>query len=390
MVSAAPRAAPAFKGPPGQEDMPWLLTPGPVTTSRTVKLAMLADWSSGDPEFLQIVADIRKGLLKLANCGPDYDCVIMQGSGTFAIEAALGSFCPAVETKTLVVANGVYGERAGAILKRLRRRHLKIVKDDCLPLSVEDVAALLDADPAISHVWVVHSETTGIVNPVQEIAEVVQERNRLFMIDAMASFGALPLDMDASGIDVMVSSSNNCLEGVPGFSYVLARQEMLIESQGKCHSLVLDLHSQWKSLEADGQFRFTPPTHALTAFHQALKEHERQGGTAARGARYAKNSRILVKGMREMGFVSLLNGGEASPVSQAFLNPRDPNFDFERFYESLRARGFLIHQGPHARPPSFRIGAIGQIDEDVMQNAVQAVREVLRDMNVTDLAPPEN
>lgn len=388
MVSAAPRAAPAFKGPPGQEDMPWLLTPGPLTTSRTVKLAMLADWGAGDPEFLQIVADIRQGLLKLANCGPGYDCVIMQGPGAFAVEAALGSFCPAVETKTLIIVNGPYGERAAAILKRIRRRHLKISKDEYAPLSAEDVAVLLDADPAITHVWVVHCEiATGIVNPLDQIARVVKDRNRTLMVDAMASFGALPLDMENSGIDVVAASSHYCLEGVPGFSYVLAKRELLIDSQGKCHSLVLDLHSQWKGLEAGSHFRFTPPIHALLAFHQALKEHERQGGVAARGGRYARNSRILLKGMREMGFVPLMSGEGASPFVHTFLSPRDSNFEFEGFSEGLKTRGFLISPASPAKRPGFRIAAMGEIDEYVMQRALQAIREVLRDMNVTDLAP---
>ena len=387
MASVAPRAAPIFKGPPGQEDMPWLLTPGPLTTSRTVKLAMLADWGSRDPEFLEIVHDIRVSLLRLANGGPDHDCVLMQGSGTFAIEAALGSFCPPVETKTIVLANGIYGHRAGAILKRLRRRHLNVEKDGEIPISPEDVAKLLDADTAISHVWLVHCEpTTGIVNPVHEIAAVVKDRGRLLMVDAMASFGALPLDM-ASGIDVLVSSSNKCLEGIPGFAYVLARRDILIDAHGKSHSLALDLHEQWQGFEADGQFRFTPPTHVLLAFHQALKEHERQGGVGVRGARYARNARALIKGMREMGFATLLADGEAGPIIQTFLAPRDPNFDFERLYQGLKVRGFVIYPGGLSRQPSFRIGTMGQIDEQVIHNLLQAIREVLRDMDVIDLAP---
>lgn len=388
MASAALRAAPIFKGPAGQEDMPWLLTPGPLTTSRTVKLAMLADWGSRDSEFLEIVGNIRRRLLSLANCGPGYDCVLMQGSGTFAIEAALGSFCPAVETKTLILTNGVYGNRAASIVKRLRRRHLKVEKPPEAPISPEDVARLLDADAAMSHVWLVHCEpTAGIVNPVAEIAAVVKASGRVLMVDAMASFGALPVDMETSGIDVMVSSSNKCLEGVPGFAYVLARRDLLTEAQGKSHSLALDLHEQWQGFEANGQFRFTPPTHALVAFHQALKEHERQGGVEARGARYARNARTLVKGMREMGFATLLGDSDAGPIIQTFLNPRDPNFEFERFYEGLKLRGFVIYPGGLTREPAFRVGTMGQVTEDVMQGFLQAVREVLRDMDVTDLAP---
>jgi 2-aminoethylphosphonate-pyruvate transaminase len=378
-----------FDGPPGQEDMPYLLTPGPLTTSRAVKAVMLADWGSRDVEFRRVVAEIRKGLLNLAGAGGDYECVIMQGSGTFAIEAALGSFCPKADARTLVVANGAYGDRAAAILTRLGRPVTKIDKGDSAAPTLEDVAAALDADPSISHVWIIHCETTsGIVNPISEIGRAVKARGRVYMVDAMSSFGALPLDMK-NGIDVMVSSSNKCIEGVPGFSYVVAKRDMLVASKGMSHSVVLDLYEQWTGLEANGQFRFTPPTHALVAFHQAMKEHAEEGGVAARGARYQKNAQILIKGMRDMGFSTLLSDNEAGPIIQTFLTPRDPNFDFERFYEDLRARGFAIYPGKLTKRPSFRIGTIGKVDEAVMKGVLKAIREVLADMNVTDMAPLE-
>jgi 2-aminoethylphosphonate-pyruvate transaminase len=376
-----------FDGPPGQEDMPYLLTPGPLTTSRSVKAAMLADWGSRDIEFRRVVAEIRKGLLDLASCDESYECVIMQGSGTFAIEAALGAFCPKADTKTLVVANGAYGDRAAAILTRLGRPVIKIDKGDSAAPTPEEVAQVLDADPAISHVWVIHCETTsGIVNPIADIARVAKSRGKRCMVDAMSSFGALALDMK-DGFDVMVSSSNKCIEGVPGFSYVVVKRDMLVASKGMSHSVVLDLYEQWKGLEANGQFRFTPPTHALVAFHQAMKEHQEEGGVAARGARYRHNAQILIKGMRDMGFSTLLSDNEAGPIIQTFLTPRDPNFDFEQFYEDLRLRGFAIYPGKLTKRPSFRIGTIGKVDEKVMKGVLKAIREVLAEMKVTDLNP---
>ncbi len=376
-----------YNGPPGQEDMPYLLTPGPLTTSQGVKAAMLADWGSRDVEFRKVVADIRNGLLAMAGADETYECVIMQGSGTFAIEAALGAFCPSGEAKTLVVANGAYGDRAAKILEKIGRPVVKIDKGDSAAPTPEEVGAALDADPAITHVWVIHCETTsGIVNPVTDIASVVRGRGRRFMVDAMSSFGALPLDM-RDGLDVMVSSSNKCIEGVPGFSYVLVKRHMLEMSKGRSHSVVLDLYEQWKGLEANGQFRFTPPTHALVAFHQAMKEHAEEGGVEARGNRYARNADLLVKGMRDIGFSTLLNDNEAGPIIQTFLTPRDPNFDFEHFYESLRMRGFAIYPGKLTKRPSFRIGTIGKVDETVMNGVLAAIRAVLGEMNVTDLSP---
>ena len=380
-----------FQGPVGQEDMPYLLTPGPLTTSRNVKLAMLADWGSRDVEFRQIISDIRQRLLKLANCDAGYECVIMQGSGTFAIEAALGSFCPGDETTTLVVANGAYGDRAAQILERLGRPYVKIDKGDSTTPTVEDVATMLDADKSISHVWIIHCETTsGIVNPIADIAQAVKQRGRVFMVDAMSSFGAIVLDMKAADMDVMVSSSNKCIEGVPGFSYVLVKRGLLESSKGVCHSVVLDLFEQWRGLNANGQFRFTPPTHALVAFHQALKEHEQQGGVAGRGNRYTRNAQVLVKGMRDMGFSTLLNDNEAGPIIQTFLTPGDSNFHFEKFYEALRVRGFAIYPGKLTRRSSFRIGNIGQIDEGVIKSVLKAIHDVMAEMGVKDFSPLEN
>ena len=264
-----------------------------------------------------------------------------------------------------------------------------IDKGDSAAPTADEIAAKLDAEPSISHVWVIHCETTsGIVNPIADIAKVVKARRRLFMVDAMSSFGALPLDMGL-GMDVMVSSSNKCIEGVPGFSYVLVKRDMLEFSKGKSHSVVLDLYEQWRGLEANGQFRFTPPTHALVAFHQAMREHAEEGGVAARGARYRKNADILIRGMREMGFSTLLSDNEAGPIIQTFLTPRDPNFDFEHFYEALRTRGFAIYPGKLTKRPSFRIGTIGKVDEAVMTGVLKAITEVLAEMNVTDLSPLE-
>jgi 2-aminoethylphosphonate-pyruvate transaminase len=381
---------PAYKGPDGQEDMPYLLTPGPLTTSRTVKLSMLADWGSRDPEFREIIRSIRSELLRLAHAGPDNECVLMQGSGTFAIEAALGSFAPGRGRKTLVLVNGNYGERAAQILEHIKRPYARIDAGDSTPISADETAAALDGDPDIQLVFVVHCETTsGIVNPLSEIAGVVKSRSRLLLVDAMSSFGALPIDMARDGIDVLVSSSNKCIEGVPGFAYALCRRDLLMASAGRCHSVALDLNAQWTALERTGQFRFTPPTHALVAFAQALKELAAEGGTEGRLKRYRANQATLVQGMKRIGFVPLLEEAHAGPIIQTFMSPQDPRFDFEVFYRYLRSRGFAIYPGKLTKRPSFRIGTIGQVDEQVMRDVLQAVRDALKHLGVKDLRPAD-
>jgi 2-aminoethylphosphonate-pyruvate transaminase len=388
MTSNAPLNIPSFSGPRGQEDMPYLLTPGPLTTSQATKLAMLADWGSRDTEFRAIVKDIRQRLLKLAESGPGYECVIMQGAGTFAIEAVLGSLCPSKRKKTLVISNGAYGVRAQRILERLGRPHVVLDKGDSAVPTPAEVEKMLKSEKAISHIWLVHCETTsGVINPVEEIARIAKVRGKVMMLDSMSAFGALPLKMADWGIDVMVSSSNKCIEGVPGFSYVVLRRELLEASKGKCHSVVLDLHEQWMGLEKNGQFRFTPPTHAIVAFHQALRQHEAEGGVTARGARYRRNAEVLVRGMRQLGFSTLLPDEISGPIIQTFLTPRDANFDFETFYGLLRARGFAIYPGKLTKRPSFRIGTIGQLDEQVMNAVLKAIEDVLKAMRVKDLKP---
>ena len=378
----------SFQGPEGQEDMPYLLTPGPLTTSRAVKLALLADWGSRDVEFRKLVKEIRQELLRIAGCDETYECVLMQGSGTFAIEAALGALCPDKRKKTLVVANGAYGERAAQILTKIGRPHERISKTDITQLAPEHFAPLLDDDKAISHVWLIHCETTsGIVNPLAELAQAVKSRGRIFMVDAMSSFGALDVNMLRDGIDVLVSSSNKCVEGIPGFSHVLVKKDLLVASEGQSHSVVLDLFEQWKGLEANGQFRFTPPTHALVAFREALRALESEGGTPARLKRYQRNAQVLISGMAKLGIQPLLSGNESGPIIQTFLTPRDANFKFEEFYEKLRRKGFAIYPGKLTQRDSFRIGTIGHLDEVVMMRAVEAIGGVLAEMEVKDMMP---
>lgn len=379
-----------FHGPDGQEDMPYLLTPGPLTTSRSVKMALMADWGSRDVEFRQVVREIREELLRLAGCDNSYECVLMQGSGTFAIEAALGSLTPAKRKKTLILANGAYGERAAQIMEKLGRNHVKISKSDSTQISPNHITKTLEEELNISHVWVIHCETTsGIVNPLSELAKEIKDRDCVLMVDAMSSFGALDIDMKRDDIDVLVSSSNKCIEGIPGFSYVLVKKALLVASEGNSHSVVLDLFEQWKGLDANGQFRFTPPTHALVAFRQALRELESEGGIAARGVRYQRNASVLVKGLAKLGIEPLLEGNAAGPIIQTFLTPRDENFKFEVFYDALRAKGFAIYPGKLTKRDSFRIGTIGRLDEAVMERVVKAVAEVLKDMRVRDFAPHE-
>ena len=368
---------------------PYLLTPGPLTTAFSVKQAMLRDWGSWDDDFRAMTADLRRRLLALTgDTRNEYDCVPLQGSGSYCVEAMLGSFIPR-DGKVLVLANGAYGLRAAQTMQYLGRAFTLIDKGDYLPPRGNEVAAALDADPAITHVLAIHCETSsGILNPVSEISEVTYARGRKLLIDSMSAFGAVPLDVNEIRYEAMVSSANKCIEGVPGFGFVIAKKAELEAAKGNSHSLALDVHAQWATMEKTGQWRFTPPTHVVAAFIEALKMHEAEGGVAARGARYTNNRDVMVAGMRELGFETLLDNRWLSPIIVTFFCPADEKFSFDRFYELMKDKGFIIYPGKLTVVDSFRIGCIGRMDEHVMRRVVEAARQSLAEMGVASATPP--
>lgn len=369
---------------------PYLLTPGPLTTAYSVKEAMLRDWGSWDADFRAMTAQLRTDLLDLiGDTDNAFDCVPIQGSGTFVVEAMLASFLPR-ESKTLVLVNGAYGNRIAETLKYLGRDHTIIDKGDYLPPRATEVAAALEADPAISHVVVVHCETSsGILNPIKEISDSVYQAGRKLLIDSMSAFGALPVDVDTINYEAIVASANKCIEGVPGFGFVIGRKTELELAKGRSHSLSLDVHAQWAHMNKTGQWRFTPPTHVVAAFMEALRLHKEEGGVSGRGRRYTDNRDVLVKGMRDIGFETLLTEPWLSPIIVTFFNPDHAAFEFQKFYDAMKQRGFIIYPGKLTVVDSFRIGCIGHMDGAIMQQVVDAARDVLVELGVDSARPPE-
>ncbi len=376
--------------PPPHLQEPYLLTPGPLTTAYEVKAAMLRDWGSWDGDFRAMTRDLRTGILALLGPGGgEYECVPMQGSGSYLVEAMIGTLLPR-DGKLLVLANGAYGLRAAETTRRIGRSVTVLDKGDYLPPRGAEVAQIVGGDPDITHVLAIHCETSsGILNPVEEIAEAVAAAGRKLLIDSMSAFGALPLDPAEIPYEAFVSSANKCIEGVPGFGFLVTRRDALQGAAGRAHSLSLDAHAQWAYMEKTGQWRFTPPTHVVAAFLEALKMHKAEGGVAGRGARYARNRDLLVAGMRALGFETLLPDRWLSPIITTFFCPADPAFDFARFYEAMKARGFILYPGKLTAVESFRIGCIGRIDATVMRAVVEAARVTLAEMRVASAAPPQ-
>lgn len=359
-----------------------LFTPGPLNTSASTKRAMLRDLGSRDTEFIEIVRNVRSRLVCLGYGHEEYTSILMQGSGTFGVEAVLTSTIPP-DGKWLILVNGAYGERMLKItdIHRIPTVALRTAEDS-VP-SPRTVREMLEADPSITHVAVVHCETTtGIINPIEEYGSIAEEFGKVYFVDAMSSFGAYPIDLPACNIDYLISSSNKCIEGVPGFSFILAKVEKLQQTEGYARTLSLDLYAQWKGLEDDGQFRFTPPTHAILAFHQALIELEREGGVTARGKRYQRNYEITLSAMEAMGFKPFLQPEQRGYIITSFHYPPHPNFDFRRFYELLSDKGFLIYPGKLSHVDCFRIGHVGRLGASDVKGLMLAIKVVLKEMNV--------
>jgi 2-aminoethylphosphonate-pyruvate transaminase len=365
-----------------------LFTPGPLTTSPTVKAAMMCDAGSRDLDFLKIVREIRQRLLKISGAatsskiGDEYECVLMQGSGTFAIESVISSAVRR-DGKLLVLVNGAYGRRITEIARIHGIETETMDAPEDARISPDAVAERLAASHGFGHVAVIHCETTtGIVNPIEDIGAVVERAGAAYIVDAMSSFGAIPLDLAASQVDFLISSANKCIEGVPGFGFVLARRGRLLAAKGQARTLSLDLHAQWAGLERNGEFRFTPPTHALLAFHQALMELEAEGGVAGRATRYRANHTVLMRGMEEMGFRTYLAPEDQSYIISTFRYPEHSQFCFEEFYGRLSELGFIIYPGKLTAEPCFRIGTIGRLSPPDIEALLAAMRRILGEMGV--------
>ncbi|MCC6152501.1 MAG: 2-aminoethylphosphonate--pyruvate transaminase [Candidatus Hydrogenedentes bacterium] len=357
-----------------------LFTPGPLTTSRTVKQALMRDLGSRDFEFIATVKDIRARLAAMTGAPHDFEAVLMQGSGTFSVEAVLSS-CVPPDGKVLAIVNGAYGKRIVQMLRVLKIDHTVVESAEDQYPDLATIEHALAHDKRINFVAVVHCETTtGIVNPIDKIGALAKAAGARYFVDAMSSFGAVPIDFNAAHIDYLVSSANKCIEGVPGFGFVLARRDALNTTEHYARSLSLDVYAQWKGLQRDGQFRFTPPTHALLAFHQALRELEQEGGVEGRAARYRKNYETLVAGMRALGFDEYLPRERQGYIITSFRYPNNTNFSFEAFYSALNNKGYVIYPGKVSNADCFRIGNIGRIFASDVRDLLRAIAETLGEL----------
>jgi 2-aminoethylphosphonate-pyruvate transaminase len=354
-----------------------LFTPGPLTTHIETKEAMLFDYGSRDTYFINVINEVRNKLLHITDLHhSDYEVVLMQGAGTFGLESVVSSlFGP--NDKLLILINGAYGKRLKKIAEIHKVPHQAYEFQENEQINAEKISKLISEND-FTHLSVVHCETTtGIINDIESIGNLCKQKNIHYMVDAMSSFGAIPISFENCNIDVLVSSSNKCIEGVPGFSFIIIRKPLLEYANGKAKTLSLDLYDQWKGLSSNGQFRFTPPVHAIVAFHKALELLEKEGGIAARSMRYQQNNQILIDGMQKLGFTLYLDQSVQGYIISSFVYPEEPWFDFEVFYQKLNERKFVIYPGKLSNKDCFRIGNIGQIFTEDIEKLLQAIEQVI-------------
>jgi 2-aminoethylphosphonate-pyruvate transaminase len=360
-----------------------LFTPGPLTTAVNVKEAAVFDLGSRDSVFISVVQQIRQRLLDLAKVRtPTYETIIIQGSGTFGIESVISSAIP-TDGMLLNIINGAYGRRISQIA---RIHSIPLIElnfnENQLP-DLQQIEAALDTYPQITHLSVIHSETTtGLLNPIDEIDTIAAHHKKALIVDAMSTFGAYDIDLGILNISYLISSSNKCIEGIPGFSYVLAKRSELEKCKNHSRTLCLDLYNQWLGLNSNGQFRFTPPVQSLLAFNEALNELDKEGGITARANRYSENNSLLIAGMEMLGFKTFLPENIRSYIITSFLYPAHPNFSFELFYSKLNEKGFVIYPGKLSKIDCFRIGNIGQLFETDIRMLIDAVEEVLYELKI--------
>lgn len=357
-----------------------LLTPGPLTTTETVKKEMMFDHCTWDDDYKKITQKIRGQLLQLAHVSEDaYTAVLMQGSGSFGVESVLTSVV-GTEDKLLIVANGAYGKRMEEIAKHSQLNYAIYLEHyDQIPDAAK-IAQMLREDSSITHVAMVHSETTsGILNDIEAVGKVVKEAGCTFIVDAMSSFGGMEIPVADWGIDFIISSANKCIQGVPGFSFIIANRKKLMESNGKARSLSLDLYDQWKTMEVDGKWRFTSPTHVVLAFSKALEELEEEGGIEARHRRYQENNRLLIQKMKEMGIHTYIGAEHQGPIITTFFYPEHHNFSFQEMYQYIKERGYAIYPGKVTEADTFRIGNIGEIYPEDIEKLCAIMKEFLEE-----------
>jgi len=346
-----------------------LLNPGPVTTTDTVKQALVvADICHREVEFTDLMQGVRMDLLKVVNADPEqYTSILFAASGTGAVEACLSSVL-ASEKKVLIINNGPYGQRMLDIARRYHIPSLEYQVDYDQPIAITEIELLLIQNNNIGAVAMVHHETSsGILSSLRPIGELCHKYGCEFIVDAMSSFAGVDIDVEREHIDYIISSANKCLQGMPGLAFVIAKKSALMQSKGRARSFYFDLHQQFYALETQREMPFTPPVQIIYALRQALNEFLAET-LSGRIERYQRNYELLIKGFAKLGFTCLTPEDRASHLLAIIRFPGDQSYNFDEFHDYLFAAGFTIYPKKLSIPNTFRVACLGAIEpQDILR-----------------------
>ena len=357
-----------------------LLNPGPATTTDTVKLAMVVpDICPRELEFGELTLSVRNDLIKAAYGEKNHTCVMLTSSGTGGVEACLTSVVPH-DKKVLILNNGAYGERMQKICDAYGIGQIKYNATWGKVLDVASIEQVLEIHrDEISHIAFIHHETTvGILNPLSEISKLAQKYNVEIIVDAMSSFAGMRIDVEKDNIHYLVSSSNKCIQGMAGISFVIANKTSLLKTKEiKARNFYFNLLENHLYLEKNKQFLFTPPVQTLYALRQAINEYFDEG-PENRFVRYASMYEIMKKKVLELGFKFLVDEKDHAKLLTAIMDPESPNYSFNEMHDYLFEHGFTIYPGKVGNINTFRLSNIGAIYPKDIENFLVVFEEYLR------------
>ncbi|MFA5142287.1 MAG: 2-aminoethylphosphonate--pyruvate transaminase [Candidatus Woesearchaeota archaeon] len=360
-----------------------LLNPGPATTSDSVKMAQVVpDICPREKEFGELISFVRSHLLKVVNANPEhYSCVLFGGSGTLGVEAVISSVVP-LSGKLLIINNGSYGQRQKEIAEVYSIPFYDWKIDSRELPNLDELAKLIDSEKFTHLSFVHHETTTGLLNPFEQIVSLAKSRGLDVIADTVSSYAGVPIDLSAVPADFIVSTSNKCIQGMAGITFVIGRKDKIEQSKFIKRALYVNLYEQYLYMDKQNQFRFTPPVQTLYALKQAIIEFFKEGGIENRYARYSKNWEVLIKGLEKLNLQWLLPKWFQSKILVSVDYPNSPYFDFNKLHDRLYEKGFTIYPGKIGEYNTFRISTLGDISSKDISNFLSELEKVLSEMNV--------
>lgn len=361
-----------------------LLNPGPATTTDSVKLAQVVpDICPREKEFAGMMKQMREDLVRIVHGDQEkYTSVLFCGSGTLNLDVCLNSLLPA-DRKVLVINNGAYSSRAVEICEYYGLPHiqLKFPVDEQPDLKV--VEQTIKENPDIAVVYTTHNETgTGVLNPVREIGALAHENGAIFVVDTTSTYAMIPIDIERDNIDFCMASAQKGLMSMTGLSFVIGNRRIIEESANyPKRSYYCNLFLQYDYFEKTGQMHFTPPVQTIYATRQALDEYFEEG-EKAKWERHTRVFQALKKGVASLGFREMIRDEIQAGLVVSVLYPDDPNWDFERVHDYCYEHGFTIYPGKVSDTPTFRLCALGAIDEPDIEAFIQVLRQALCANNI--------